>query len=199
LENTGDGFLDDEEMKAPERITIAMDKETFAVFKKMKEDLGISQSELMREALKFYSKHRTLFEFIEDKKVYVHAEMLSAGEHIVLDIDHWLLFLSFIESHPEKEKFWDLHREVCQAHAEQFKHKFYRAEYLLKRLEACNFFKLNKTSNNEFTLVLGSDVPKKFVKTELAEILGGMGFLVEIKEDFAKLRVKVLHEGADKR
>ena len=186
-------------MKAPERITIAMDKETFAVFKKMKEDLGISQSELMREALKFYSKHRTLFEFIEDKKVYVHAEMLSAGEHIVLDIDHWLLFLSFIETHPEKEKFWDLHREVCQAHAEQFKHKFYRAEYLLKRLEACNFFKLNKTSKNEFTLVLGSDVPKEFVKTELAEILGGMGFLVEIKEDFAKLRVKVLHEAVDKR
>jgi hypothetical protein len=30
-------------MKAPERITIAMDEETFAVFKKMRADLGISQ------------------------------------------------------------------------------------------------------------------------------------------------------------
>ncbi|MEA2076098.1 MAG: ribbon-helix-helix protein, CopG family [Euryarchaeota archaeon] len=181
-------------MKAPERITIAMDQETFAVFKKMKEDLGISQSELMREALKFYSKHKTLFEFIEDKKVYTHAEMLSAGEHIILDIDHWLLFLNFIESHPDKEKFWELHREVCQAHAEQFKHKFYRAEYILKRLDACNLFKLTITSKSEFTLVLGSDVPKKFVKTELEEIFNGMGFQVEIKEDFTKLRLKVLHE-----
>jgi len=53
---------------------------------------------------------------------------------------------------------------------------------------------LNKTSKNEFTLVLGSDVPKKFVKTELEEIFGGMGFQVEIKEDYSKLRVKVLHE-----
>ncbi len=181
-------------MKAPERITIAMDQETFAVFKKMKEDLGISQSELMREALKFYSKHKTLFEFIEDKKVYTHAEMLSAGEHIILDIDHWLLFLNFIESHPDKEKFWELHREVCQAHAEQFKHKFYRVEYILKRLDACNLFKLTKTSKSEFTLVLGSAVPKKFVKTELEEIFKGMGFQVEIKEDFTKLRLKVLHE-----
>lgn len=181
-------------MKAPERITIAMDEETFQIFKKMKEDLGISQSELMREALKFYSKHKTLFEFINDKKVYTHAEMLSAGEHVILDIDHWLLFLDFIETHPDKEKFWELHKAICEAHAEQFKYKFYHAEYLLKRLEACNFFKLSKTSKNEFTLVLGSDVPKQFVKTELEEIFGGMGFQVEIKEDFAKLRVKVLHE-----
>ncbi len=181
-------------MKAPERITIAMDKETSEVLKKMKEDLGISQSELMREALKFYSKHRTLFESIEDKKVYTHAEMLSAGEHVILDIDHWLLFLSFIKSHPEKEKFWGLHREVCQAHAEQFKHKSYRVEYILKRLEACNFFKLSKTAKDEFTLVLGSDMQKQFVKTELEEIFAGMGFQIEIKGDFAKLRVKVLHE-----
>ena len=187
-------------MKPPERITIAMDEDTFGTFKKMKDELGISQSELMREALKFYSKHKTLFEFIDDKKVYTHAEMLSAGEHIILDIDHWLLFLSFVESHPDKEKFWELHREVCQAHAEQFKHKFYRTEHILKRLETCNFFKLNKTTKNEFTLVLGSDVPKKFVKTELEEIFGGMGFRVEIKEDFSKLRVNVLHEaGVGKR
>ena len=181
-------------MRPPERITIAMDEDTFGTFKKMKEDLGISQSELMREALRFYSKHKTLFEFIEDKKVYTHAEMLSAGEHIILDIDHWFLFLRFVESHPDKEKFWDLHREVCQAHAEQFKHKFYRVEFILKRLETCNFFKLNKTSKNEFTLILGSDIPKEFVKTELEEIFAGMGFDVEIKEDFSKLRLKVLRD-----
>ena len=83
---------------------------------------------------------------------------------------------------------------------EQFRYKFYRAEYVLKRLETCNLFKLSKTSKNTFTLVLGSDVPKKFVKTELEEIFDGMGFQVEIKEDFTKLRVKVLSEaGTDKR
>ncbi len=183
-------------MKAPERITIAMDKDTFEVFKKLKQDLGVSQSELMREALKFYSKHKELFEFVEDKKVYAHAEMLSSGEHVILDIDHWLLFLRFVDSHPDKNKFWELHRAVCRAHAEQFKHKFYRVEHILKRLEACNLFKLSKTSKNEFTLVLGSDVPKQFIRTELEEIFTGMDFQVDIKEDIAKLRVKVLHENA---
>jgi hypothetical protein len=120
--------------------------------------------------------------------------MLSAGEHIILDIDHWILFLNFIETHPDKEKFWNLHKEVCQAHAEQFKHKLYNAESILRRLEMCNLFQLSKRSKEEFTLIFGSDLPKKFVKAELEEIFKGMGFMVEIKEDFSKLRVKVIHD-----
>lgn len=179
-------------MTAPWRITIAMDEETFTMFKKMQEELGISQSELMREALKFYGKHRTLFESVEDKKMYTHAEMLRVGEHVIMDIDHWLLFLKFIDSHPEKQKFWDLNKAICEAHAEQFKHQYYRVESVLRRLEACNFFTAAQAAKNEFTLILSSDVLKEFVKTLLKETLSGMGFRVEIKEDLAKLRLKVL-------
>ena len=181
-------------MKSPERITIALDEETAGLFKKMKEDTGMSQSELMRESLKFFGKHKMLFEFAESKKVYTHAEMLSAGEHVILDIDHWILFLSFIETHPDKEKFWNFHKEVCRAHAEQFKHKLFNAESILRRLEICNLFTMSKTSMNEFTLIFGSEAPKKFVRIELEEIFAGMGFMVEIKEDLSKLRVKVIHD-----
>lgn len=179
-------------MKAPWRITIAMDEDLYKLFKKLQEELGLSQSELLREALKFYSKHRTLFESIDDKKVYTHAEMLRLGEHVIMDIDHWLLFLKFIESHPEQDKFWELNKAISQAHAEQF--KFYRVDDVLKRLEACNFYILNQVSKNEYTLVLNSDVLKKFVKTLLKETLTGMGYQVEIKEDLAKLRLKVVSE-----
>jgi hypothetical protein len=186
-------------MPAPERITVAMDGETFKMFKKMQEELEITQSELVREALKFYSKHRTLFESIEDRKVYTHAEMLKMGEHVIMDIDHWLLFLKFIESHPEKEKFWELNKAVCEAHAEQFKLKYYRVEAVLKRLEACNFFIVTQVSKNEFTLVLSSDVLKTFVKTLLEETLRGMGFEVEIREDLAKLRLRVLDEHRERK
>ena len=66
----------------------------------------------------------------------------------------------------------------------------YSAEYILKRLETCNFFKLSTTSKNEFTLVLGSDVPKKFVKMELEEIFREMGFQVGYKRGFRKTKGK---------
>ena len=181
-------------MKSPERITIALDEDTASLFKKLRDDSGLSQSELMREALKFYGKHRSLFDLAEDEKVYTHAEMLSAGEHVILDIDHWILFLNFIENHPDKEKFWELHKKVSRAHAEQFKHKLYNAESIVKRLEICNLFQTSKTSKNEFTLIFGSELSKKFIRTELEEIFQGMGFMVDIKDDFSKLRLKVIHD-----
>ncbi|MDD1758729.1 MAG: ribbon-helix-helix protein, CopG family [Methanotrichaceae archaeon] len=185
---------DGDQMKSPERITIALDEDTAGLFKKLREDLGLSQSELMREALKFYGKHRSLFDLADNKKVYTHAEMLSAGEHVILDIDHWILFLNLIESHPDKEKFWELHKEVSRAHAEQFKHKLYNAESIVKRLEICNLFQMSKTSKAEFTLIFGSELSKKFIKIELEEIFKGMGFMVDVKEDFSKLRLKVIHD-----
>lgn len=181
-------------MKPPERVTIAMDEDTFQIFKRMKDESKVSQSELMREALKFYCKYRTLFEHVDAEKVRTYIEMLSTGEHIIMDIDHWLLFLNFIESHPDNEKFWKSHKAICEAHAEEFEHKLYRAEGILKRLEACNLFKLREDSENAFNLVLGPDITRRFIKTELEEIFGGMGLKVEIKEDLAKLRVRVLHD-----
>ena len=181
-------------MTAPERITVAMDEETSEMMKKMRDELGVSQSEFIRNALKFYGKYRMLIESQEDKKMYTHAEMLKVGEHVIVDIDHWLLFLRFIETHPEKEKFWELNKPIYEAHAEQFKHKSYRVEDVLKRLEACNYFTLNKVSKNDYTLILSSDVLKNFVKTLLEETFSGMGFKMEIREDLAKLRVKVLQE-----
>lgn len=183
-----------DEMKVPERITISLDEETSGLFKKMKEDTGMSQSELMRESLKFFSKHKNLFELAEHRMVYTHAEMLAAGEHVILDIDHWVLFLNFIETHPDKEKFWNLHKEICRASAEQFKHKLFNAESILKRLEISNLFNMIKTGKNDFTLIFGSDSPKKFVRIELEEIFARIGFIVEIREDFSKLRVKIIHD-----
>ena len=181
-------------MKFSEKVTVAMDKETFVIFKKMLEVFGVSQSELVRESLKFYNKYRTLLESVEDRTMYTHAEMLRVGEHVILDIDHWLLFLKFIESHPEEERFWELNIPIYEAHAEQFKIKSYSLEDVLNRLEACNYFTVTKVSANDYTLILSFDVLKKFIKKLLEETLSGMGFHVELKEDFAKLRLKVLHD-----
>jgi hypothetical protein len=64
-------------------------------------------------------------------------------------------------------------------------------EELLARLEACNFFRVTKNSENDFTLVLGSELPKEFVKIFLEEYFAGMGVKASIKENLAKLRVTV--------
>jgi predicted CopG family antitoxin len=177
--------------KVNNRITIAIDDDSYDLVNKMKENLKVSQSEIFRKALRFYSKYGDLMDSGKDndKKINTYLELLSGGEHIILDVDHYLSFLKFIESSPNKDKFWEDNKVIGRSHADQFNNRFENFEGAVKRLETCNFFKLVKESSNRYTLLLGSEIPKKFVKMFLEEVLNGMGFKVEIKEDLAKLRI----------
>ncbi len=164
-------------MKRPIRVTIALDEETYEIFNRLRDELNVSQSELIRRVLRFYSVYGEL-ERYESRKVMIYVEMLSEGEHVILDIDHWIAFLRFIETHPEKEKFWEIHRDIARAHAEEFRGK--DAKYILERLEACNFFRVNRIGKNEWTLILGNEITRDFIKIFLEEVFRGMGIDAEI-------------------
>ncbi|MDY6965622.1 MAG: ribbon-helix-helix protein, CopG family [Halobacteriota archaeon] len=176
-------------MKNPVRITIALDEETLGLFEEMKEETDLSQSELVRRALRFYHEHRSIVD--SGKNISTYMDMLPTGEHVILDLDHWLLFLDLIESSPMKEEFWKGCKNVADSHAEQLSHKITSPRALLERLESCNFFKLIKNSQNEFTLLLGTDITKDWVKRLVEDFSESMGFDIMIKEDISKLRVRV--------
>jgi hypothetical protein len=180
-------------MKNPIRVTIALDKETNKLFEKLRNETNLSQSELFRQALRFYSESKDLFGKIGEDKIGIYAEMLGGGEHIILDIDHWHLFLNSIVGSREEEKFWAAHKEVAESHAEQLAGKIGSVEDLLKRLEACNFYKLT-TTDDGFTIVLASEKSKRFVKEFIEEVSTDLGFKVEVREDLSKLRIKVLRK-----
>ncbi|MEE8403610.1 MAG: ribbon-helix-helix protein, CopG family, partial [Candidatus Hydrothermarchaeaceae archaeon] len=84
-------------MVTPTRVTIALDKETAELFERLKQEENASKSGLMRRALKFYSEYKDILTK-GDKKIETYMEMLSDGEHIIFDVDHWLLFLKHLET-----------------------------------------------------------------------------------------------------
>jgi hypothetical protein len=178
-------------MVNPTRITVAFDKNTADLLEKISADAQVSQSETMRRALKFYSENKVLEDPTTKKKIQFYLDMLLTGEHIILDIDHWLMFLRLIPTSPEKQQFWKEHREVARAHWEQLKNKVHSTEDLLARLEACNFYRLTKNAPNDFTLVLVSEVSKDFIRIFLEDYFAAMGVKAEIKENLTKLRVTV--------
>ncbi|WP_456369683.1 CopG family transcriptional regulator [Geoglobus sp.] len=173
-------------MKNPPRISVALDGETYEIFTELRESFS-SVSEMFRELLKFYSRFRFL-ESHDPFMIKTYVEMLSGGEHVILDIDHWVAFLKFMNTHPEKERFWEIHHSISKAHAEEFSGR--DMEFILRRLEACNFFRVS-VKKGEYTLVLGNDEVKEFVRKFLEGVFEGMGVKVEIKEEIAKLRVKI--------
>jgi hypothetical protein len=178
-------------IKNPTRITVAFDQSTANLLEKISREAALSQSEIMRRALRFYNENRALEDVAARKKVYAYMDLLFSGEHVILDVDHWLLFLRLIESSPEQEKFWSEHRSVARSHSEQLKNKVHTVEELLARLETCNFFRMTKNSEKDFTLILGSELPKKFVRIFIEEFFSAMGIKAEIKENLAKISVTV--------
>ena len=108
-----------------------------------------------------------------------------------MDVDHYLSFLKFIENSPDKDQFDDINKSIGRAHAEEFSQDLdiTTVQKVVERLEACNFFKIVKDSSSRYTLLLGSDIQKNFIKTFLEEVLEGMGFKVSIKEGFSKLKI----------
>ncbi len=175
-------------VKNPVRITIALDEETEKLLEKIKKESKLSQSEIFRNALRFFSEYRKLQE-ISPKKLHTYIEMLGDGEHIILDVAHWILFLNLIEKSEYAEEFWKRHEEIALSHADEFSGRFSSPVEILERLEACNFYKLRKVSENEYVLIL-DEVTKKFVKIFLEKVFSGLGFDVKIKEDLSKLRIK---------
>lgn len=175
----------------PTRITVAFDKSTADLLEKISTDDQVSQSETMRRALKFYSENKALEDAATKKKIHAYLDMLLTGEHVIVDVDHWLMFLRLIASSPEKETFWKEHREVARAHWEQLKTKVQSPEEMLTRLEICNFYRLIKNAPNDYTLVLVSEDSKDFIRIFLEEYFAAMGVKAEIKENLTKLRVTV--------
>jgi hypothetical protein len=177
--------------KNPTRITVAFDQPTANLLEKISKETELSQSEIMRRALRFYNDNKALTDLAVRKKAYAYIDLLLEGEHIILDVDHWLLFLRLIENSPDKEKFWTEHREVARAHKEQLKNKVHTAEELLTRLETCNFFRMTKQTEKDFTLIFGSELPKKFIRVFLEEYFAAMAIKAEIKENLTKLTITV--------
>src|SRR4030042_1846718 len=182
-------------MTNPTRVTVAFDKITAELLEKMSTEGGVSQSEIMRRALKFYSENKALDDLANKRKAHSYLDMLLSGEHVIVDVDHWLMFLRLIESSPLKEQFWKEHRELARTHWEQLKTKVHSTEDMLSRLEACNFYRLIRNAPNDFTLVLVSEISKDFIRIFLEEYFAALGVKVEIKENLTKLRGLVKSSG----
>jgi hypothetical protein len=175
-------------MPRPHRVTVALDDESMEFLSSLVRKMGGTQSAVVRASLKFFYRNFDYPENIEKMKMW--SALLSKGEHVILDVDHWLLFLKYINSSPAREEFYREGKRIANSHAEQLASIIKTPEDYLKRLEACNLCSLVKIAENEFTVVLMSEESKRFMRELIEQTLNQLGFQVEIKEDLMKLRLK---------
>ena len=169
------------------RITTSMDEGTYTLLQDLMEGKKRSTSKTIRDAIEFYALHKD--QATDYTAMNLYMELLTSGEHLVIDLDHWILFMRILDGTMDPKEFWEAHHQIARSHAEQFKEKENTLEDVLKRLESCNLFKMSKVSDAEYTLILGTAPSKRFIKILIEEIAKGLELNVTVKEDFSKLRV----------
>lgn len=175
----------------PSRITFAFDKEEDALLRRVSKDADTSVSELIRRAVKFYCKYRSMIEGDTERKLGNYLDMLPSGEHLIVDIAHWILFMEMVQALPDNDEFWDSCARIAKDHAEEFRGKIETPQAVLERLEDCNFFRLQRNSESEFTLILNSEISRRFVQITTGQLLAAMGYKAELKASFGKIRVRL--------
>lgn len=176
-------------MKKQKRITAAFDSSTVVFLEKISAESNLSYSEVIRRALDFYEENKSY----PKEKVAKCMDLLSNEENVVIDVDYWLLFLDFVQASQNQELFWVKHREIAHSLGELLKGKVRTLDDLLNRLELCNFFKVTKNSQENFTLILSSVLTKKFVMIFLEEFLSALGVKAEIKQNLSKITIRVIN------
>jgi len=173
-----------------QRITVALDNGAGEVFRNLETEFR-SKSELFRRALHFYSEHRKVLGEHGVEKIQIWIDALSKGEYVILDLDYWILFLKFVEKSPYKDEFRESCKAVGRSFASRLSSEIHSVEEFLKRVEACNFYRLNKIAEDEFVLIPNSDFGKMFIKNFIYDVLTEMGYKIKIDENMSRLRVRV--------
>ncbi len=126
------------------RVTFALGKEEDALLKSISKENSLSTSEVIRRALKFYCEYTGLLEGALSKKIRNYLILLPKGEHLIVDVGHWILFMKMVQELPASDQFWDSCVDIAKDHAEEFRGKIADVQAVLERLEDCNFFRVEK-------------------------------------------------------
>ena len=175
----------------PIRITVAFTDVEEAPLKELSKEMNVSVSELVRRATKFYCKYQDILDGDLERKIRAYLDLLPNGEHQIIDIERWILFMKLVEPLPSDHEFWNSCVLIAKDQAEEFIGKIGSPQAALERLEDCNWFRLQKSSEKEFTLVLNSEMSRRFVEFAVKHLLLAMGYKADLKANSGKIRVRL--------
>ncbi|RLI78185.1 hypothetical protein DRP05_08020 [Archaeoglobales archaeon] len=96
-----------------------------------------TKSELLRKAIALYYEIFCIDYPVDLEKIKTYAMLLCKGEHLIVDVAHWELFMS-LSDHFDNI-FWEELHKIGKEHGEQWRNKVDFFGFL-ELLEFCNWF-----------------------------------------------------------
>lgn len=172
------------------RLCAYFDDESLAIINKYQEKYKGSTAAVLRIALQYLKNHEDTQEKASWESIVAYVDFLAKKEHVIVDIAHWKAI--FTEINEESEPFWNEVHKIGEEHLNEYYDKGLRnIRDILEYVENTNWYHLSVDSENRFTLILTVSEAGKFVKTFFEGLFKNYHQKVEIKEEYAKIRIRI--------
>jgi len=174
-----------------DRVTVSLDEETKETLEDLTDRTGESQSQLIREAIAFYAANFDSAHASDSDHLQTYYEMLSTGEHVLLDIDLLHALLSqFSDPAQREEEVLEMIDQVAQYHAQEYAERFDSLEDVLEWLSLCGFLTVRRDEKGSFHVVFPSESVRwlmiRFIRGSIADL----PFEIEIEESVSKVLLR---------
>ena len=169
------------------RITVSLDDKTARMLEELANSDKRSVSEIVRFAVSEYYKLRGGQRHLDPDFVSTIIDMLSEGEHVVVDIGLWATMLEELNKNA-KDEFWRFVGKIGKEYGFQLKVKGLNNVYdVLKYMECLNWYNVKVSSPNTYILILTVRAEVKLLSIFLQNLFSALEAPVEIIEGVRKI------------
>ncbi|WP_255171135.1 ribbon-helix-helix protein, CopG family [Natrononativus amylolyticus] len=146
-----------------ERVTASLDADSIEALETLCTKTDSPQSEIVRRALTFYATNFEAANGHASDKLGQHYQMLMSGEHVLLDIDFFHVFLEYCyaDGDPEPELVQAIDR-VSDYHAREYATEFETIGDLLTWLSFCGFLEVQRNTEDTYHVIFPSEATRWF-------------------------------------
>ncbi len=170
-----------------DRVTVSLDEDARTALDTLIGETGQGQSEVVRRALSFYAANFEAAHGDPSENLEQYYQMLSSGEHVLLDVDFMHCFLDTLyrEGTPEPE-FVDAADKVSDYHAHEYAERFESVGELLEWLSFCGFLAVRREEENIYHVVFPSEAIRWFMMRFVERSTKDLPFELMVEEGLSK-------------
>ncbi|WP_396613894.1 ribbon-helix-helix protein, CopG family (plasmid) [Haloferax sp. S1W] len=174
-----------------DRLTVSLDEQSREALDSLASQTGHGQSETVRQAIVFYAANYQVASSETNADLEQYHNMLSDGEHVLLDIDflHGLLDhveITEEEPHPEFQYVID---QVAEYHAEEYRTRFNSLADILDWLSVCGFLTARQAGEHTYHVVFPTPKIKWFMTQFIQKSTSKLDFDVDISDGVSKMLI----------
>lgn len=171
-----------------DRVTVSLDEDAKSTLEGLTDRTDESRSELIRKAIAFYAANFDSANASDSDHLQTYYEMLSTGEHVLLDIDLLHALLSQVDDPEDRDdEFLDTIDQVAQYHAKEYAERFDSLGDVLDWLSLCGFLTVRRAEKGSFHVVFPSESLRWFMVRFIRGSVADLPFEIEIKESVSKV------------